>query len=612
MTSRRRFNQQERATLYLAADGACTSCGAALDSGWHGDHIRPYSRGGVTDVINGQALCPPCNLEKGDRVTDDLRVWQHEAIRKFDSKAATDFLVCATPGAGKTRLALTLARRLLNQQTAQRVVVVVPTDALRRQWADEAAEFGIDLMPVSAPEDYDKAGYHGCVVTYAQLATGAGADLLRRTTRLPTVALIDEIHHAGDERAWGEGVQRALERAVRRIGLTGTPWRKDKSSPIPFVSYDAAGKVIVDSSYEYGSAVADGVCRRVEFHAYDGEARWVDCGTIVSAEIGEKMRPEDVAAVLDTILDPDRDWMPGILAAAVDALRELRREMPDAGGLVVADRQAQAQKYARMLEEMTGEAATVAVSGDPNAPDRIEEFRKGRSSWLVAVKMVSEGVDIKRLAVGVYATKTRTPLFFRQVVGRFVRTRPDEEINAKLFIPAVPAFTTHAKEIEDELRHQLELEVQRDEAATREAEAGQQMFELREPISASEAQFASTIFGGRQNTAEVHARAEQWCRDRGIPVMYAANVINDVLSEGQPVAQVVITPATPAQPRIRHEKMLRGDINTLVGKIAYRARIEPREVNNELLKSGFPTRARCDIDQLTQIRDHLAKWLSGL
>jgi superfamily II DNA or RNA helicase len=611
---RRRFNASERAALYLAAGGRCTACGSQLEPGWHADHIAPHVRGGPTDVINGQALCPPCNLEKGARVTDDLRLWQREAIRKFDQTTATDFLVCATPGAGKTVLALTLARRLLAERTVARVVVVVPTDALRRQWADEAAQFGIDLMPAQAPEDYEKPGYHGCVVTYAQLAVGAGADLVRRACRVPTVALLDEIHHAGDNRSWGDGVRYALDPAARRIGLTGTPWREDKASPIPFVRYDHAGRVLVDSSYEYGAAVADGVCRRVEFHAYDGEARWVDCGKVQTAQLGDELDDDDVPAVLDTILSPDRAWMPGVLEAAVDALRELRREVPDAAGLVIADKQSQAHRYARMLQDRTGEPVVVAVSEDPDAAGRIEQFRDSNAPWLVAVKMVSEGVDIKRLAVGVYAAKSRTPLFFRQVVGRFVRTRPREEINAKLFIPAVPAFTAHAKEIEDELRHQLDLERERHEKAAREAENSQQTFELREPLSASEATFAESIFGGRTLSPDEHAEAERRCREFGIPVGCAPQVAQLLQSVGQgrPVAEVTVTPVTPVEPRARREKLLRQEITALVGKVAHRARLEPQEVNADLLKRGYPQRAKCTIDDLERMRADLAAWLGEL
>jgi superfamily II DNA or RNA helicase len=563
-------------------------------------------------VINGQPLCPTCNLKKGAHMPDELRLWQQEAIRKFDRADAKDFLVCATPGAGKTTLALTLARRLIDAGTVERVAVVVPTDALRRQWCDEAARFGLDLMPVQVAEDYTKPGYQGCVVTYAQLAIGAGSDLLRSTTRVPTVALLDEIHHTGDQRSWGEGVRYALEYATRRIGLTGTPWREDKNSPIPFVSYDTYGKVLVDSSYEYGEAVADGVCRRIEFHAYDGEARWIDCGKIVTAEVGAELSDDDVPAVLDTILSPDREWMPGVLAAAVESLRELRRDVPDAGGLVIADRQWQVDRYAQMLRELTGEQPVVAKSEDSDAAARIEEFRNGTASWLIAVKMVSEGVDIKRLAVGVYAAKSRTPLFFRQVVGRFVRTRPGEEINAKLFIPAVPSFTAHAKEIEDELRHQLDVERERHEKTAQEARDGQRMFELREPLSASQPNFAESIFAGSSISAEVHERAEQKCRELGIPVMYAANLVPVVLAEGQPVAEVLVTPPPPVEPRAKREKMLRGEIKTLVGKIAHRAQIEPQEVNVELLRQGFPKRAACSINDLERIVTVLGEWLDEL
>ena len=615
MDPRRRFNARERTALYLAADGRCSNpeCAVELEQGWHADHIDPHSRDGATDVINGQALCSSCNLKKGNRVIDeDLRAWQREALRKFRNANSTDFLVCATPGAGKTRLALTLARRALDERTAERIVVVVPTDELRRQWANEAAQFGIDLMPVQVAADYTKTGYHGCVVTYAQLAIGAGADVLRSTTRTPTIALIDEIHHAGDQRSWGDGVRYALEYAVRRVGLTGTPWREDKTSPIPFVTYDAVGKVVVDSSYEYGEAVADGVCRRIEFHAYDGEARWVDCGKIITAELGEDLSEANVPGVLDTILDPKRDWMPGVLDAAVEALRELRKEVPDAGGLVIADKQWQAREYARQLQERTGEPATVAVSEDSDAADRIDVFRKGTSCWLVAVRMVSEGVDIKRLAVGVYATRTRTPLFFRQVVGRFVRTRPNEDINAKLFIPAVPALTKHAKAIEDELRHQLDLQREQHEKSAQEAREQQQTFDLREPLSASMAKFSSSIFGGAEASAEVHARAEAKARELNIPPMYAVNLIPVVLSEQEPVAEVVITPAAPAAPRHKREKMLRSEIKTLANKIAYRARIEPQEVNTDLLKRGFPPRAQCGIDDLERIVTELSAWLGEL
>lgn len=605
---RRRFNGRERVALYLAADGCCSRCGAELESGWHGDHMRPYSAGGPTDITNGQALCPTCNLRKGSTLTT-LRTWQQEAVRVISTGAKTDYLITATPGAGKTTFALALGARLLEENAVRRVVAVVPTDALREQWADAAGRAGLQLMPVSAPEDYDKPGYQGCVVTYAQLATGAGRELLRRATRVPTLAVIDEIHHAGDSRSWGDGLRYAVERATLRVALTGTPWRRNHEEPIPFVSYDADGRVIVDYAYEYGTAVADGVCRRIEFHAYDGEAKWTDCGVVETASLGAELKDEDVSTVLDGVYHPDHAWMPVLLAKADEALSEIREEIPDAAGLVVAERQWYAQRYADILKTMTGVDPVVVVSDDPDAKVSIDKFRGSSARWIVAVKMVSEGVDIPRLAVGVYASKTRTPLFFRQVVGRFVRTRPGEEFNARLLIPAVPALMEHAREIEEELRHQLDVETGGEETARGEGGGGfeQLPFPTRELVSATEAAFDRAILAGEEVSPQDVAAAQATARQLGIPAQYALNLL-PLLQQPRPNP----APTEVVTPQHRQEAMLRKEVESLARKFAYRAGVDPREVNTQLRKAGFPPRAKATIDELKKMLDTLARWRGQL
>lgn len=79
-------------------------CGAALDPGWHGDHILPYIAGGETDVLNGQSLCPICNQKKGASMSMQpwpadkvLRDWQQEALETYLSANKRDFLLVATP-----------------------------------------------------------------------------------------------------------------------------------------------------------------------------------------------------------------------------------------------------------------------------------------------------------------------------------------------------------------------------------------------------------------------------------------------------------------------------------------------------------------------------------
>jgi superfamily II DNA or RNA helicase len=535
-----------------------------------------------------------------------LRTWQQEALRVVGAGAKADYLITATPGAGKTTFALALGSRLLEENAVRRVVAVVPTDALREQWADTAGRAGLHLMPVSAPEDYDKQGYHGCVVTYAQLATGAGRDLLRRSTRVPTLVVLDEIHHAGVSRSWGDGLRHAVEHAKLRVALTGTPWRRDNRSPIPFVTYDADGEVVVDYAYEYGTAVADGVCRRIEFHAYDGEAKWTDCGVVGTASLGADLDDEDVSTVLDGVYHPDHAWMPVLLAKADEALTEIREEINDAAGLVVAERQWHAQRYAELLKKITGVEPVVVVSDDPDAKVSIDKFRNSTSRWIIAVRMVSEGVDIPRLAVGVYASKIRTPLFFRQVVGRFVRTRPNEEFNARLFIPAVPALMEHARQIEQELRHQLDVETGA-EGVRREGESGfeQPPFPMREVVSATEAAFDRAILAGEEVSPLDLAAAQATAKQLGIPAQYALNLL-PLLQQSYPAPNPA--PTEVVTPRHRQEKMLRSEVESLARKFAYRAGVGPREVNLSLRKAGHPPRAKATLDELKKMLDTLAYW----
>lgn len=638
---RRRFNTRERAALYLAADGNCARCGSQLEAGWHADHVVPYSANGATDVLNGQALCEPCNLKKGSKPPMQLRQWQRRAVDAFYAANAESFLVSATPGAGKTKFSLYLADDLLQRGIVERVVVVAPSDNLRVQWADEASAAGLSLYPV-APGDtdgYSKAGYIGCVVTYQQLL-GAGQDLLRRAMRRPTFVVLDEIHHAGDNKSWGDALRIAVEPAVHRLCLTGTPWRRDATSPIPFVRYDANGTVAVDYAYEYGAAVADGVCRRIEFHAYDGEARWTDPARVrrstneengksdvsveFTAKLGANMPDEDVSAALDTVYEPKYAWMPSILAQADEMLSEVREDVPDAAGLVVAERQWLAQGYAALLERITGTRPPVVVSdpkADPGsriAKAQIDQFRKGNSRWIVAVKMISEGVDIPRLAVGVYASKTQTPLFYRQVVGRFVRTRPNEEINARLLIPAVPELMRHAREIEEELRHQLEIAAQEDEKSREDGgvSGGQGMLDFRTPLSASESVFDRAILQGAEVSAEELAAAQVKALELGIPRLYAANLVP--LLRAQDAQTQVAVADVPQQvareaeiPQHRREKLLRQEVETLARKVAYRRKLLPKDINIELLRAGHPKRAKATVQELEAMRQTLVQWLGA-
>ena len=122
--------------------------------------------------------------------------------------------------------------------------------------------------------------------------------------------------------------------------------------------------------------------------------------------------------------------------------------------MVIASDQKSARAYAAVLTRLTGKTPTVVLSDDPGSSARIAEFSAGTSRWLVAVRMVSEGVDVPRLAVGVYATSASTPLFFAQAIGRYVRSRRPGEM-ASIFLPSVPTLLDLASQMEAQRDHVL-------------------------------------------------------------------------------------------------------------------------------------------------------------
>lgn len=383
-----------------------------------------------------------------------LRPWQKAAFDKYVAAGQNDFLTVATPGAGKTTFALTVARHVLSERPRSRLIVVAPTAHLKVQWAQAAARFALHLDPAwSAADGALPADMHGIVTTYQQVATSA--DVLR-TLSEDSFVIFDEIHHAADDRAWGDSVRVAFERSARRLAISGTPFRSDTSA-IPFVNY-VLEEASPDYEYGYGDALGDGrVVRPVYFPRTGGEMEWTaPDGSLNSASFDDELDQARSSQRLRTALSLDGEWLPTVLREAVTRLDEIRETHPAAGGLVIASDQDHARGIARLLNDRFGQAAMVVTSDDPDASARIASFSSGTGPWLVAVRMVSEGVDIPRLRVGVYATTTTTELFFRQAVGRFVRWMPGlRNQKAYLFIPDDPRLRARAFQIADQRRHSL-------------------------------------------------------------------------------------------------------------------------------------------------------------
>jgi superfamily II DNA or RNA helicase len=400
-----------------------------------------------------------------------LRAWQQAAAAAVFDHSGEAFLASATPAAGKTTFGLHVAHRMLAEGRVARVAVVAPTTHICRQWALDAARYGIRLEPnrpnSAGPEPRDR---HGVAVTYATVAAGSNVHR-RRCLERPTLLIADEPHHMGDDASWGVSTRRAFESARFRLLLSGTPFRSD-NSPIPWVTYDEDGVSRADYGYGYTQALIDGVCRPVTFHTYGGEMEWVSDGRVRRAGFDVALPAPEAARRLRTALDPAGDWVTHVLRDADEQLRTLRAgEHLDAGGLVVAIDKEHADQLADRLARITGERPDIVHSDAADASARIARFSAGSAPWLVSVLMVSEGVDVPRLRVGVYATTARTELFFRQVIGRFIRRTPSpRDQMSHVFLPSDPRLKLLATQIEEERNHALVFDSKGDEPLVERAE----------------------------------------------------------------------------------------------------------------------------------------------
>jgi superfamily II DNA or RNA helicase len=541
-------------------------------------------------------------------------------------RRSEDFMAVATPGAGKTTFALRIAAEMLADGTCDAVTVVCPTEHLKTQWSLAAARVGIQLDPKFRNSDvHSSRDFHGAVLTYAQVGM-APAVHKRRTLARRTFVILDEIHHAGDSRTWGDGVKDAFEPAERRLLLTGTPFRSDEN-PIPFVTYergqDGIQRSKADSVYGYADALKDRVVRPVLFMAYSGETRWrTNAGDELAARLGEPMTKDLIAQAWRTALDHRGDWMPQVMRAADARLSKIRDHgMPDAGGLVIASDQQSARAYAKLLHELTGEQATVVLSDDEGASGRIAEFAASEKRWMVAVRMVSEGVDIPRLAVGVYATSASTPLYFAQAIGRFVRSRVPGE-TATVFLPSVPHLLGLASEMEAQRNHVIGAPKEKDglddellERAQKSEDALGDLDKMFEALSAT-AELDQVIYEGTSFGTGARTGTAEEADYLGLPGLLTPDQVTTLLNKRQseqmaaqkrrlaeqvrdeePVRPEPVVPMSAGERR----NSLRRQLNTLVAAHHHRTNLPHGKIHAELRRiCGGPPSAQATIEQLEE------------
>ncbi|MGH3432575.1 MAG: DEAD/DEAH box helicase, partial [Thermocrispum sp.] len=290
------------------------------------------------------------------------------------------------------------------------------------------------------------------------------------------------------------------------------------------------------------------------------------------------------------------------------------------GGLVIASDQESARAYSALLRAEVGSDPVLVLSDDPGATRRIGEFAVSDDRWMVAVRMVSEGVDVPRLAVGVYATSASTPLYFAQAVGRFVRSRRPGE-TASVFVPSVPVLLELASELEAQRDHVLgkphrESDGWDDEllaaAQVQQDEPGEQ--EKAFTSLHASAELDQVIYDGNSFGTAVFSGSEEERDYLGLPGLLEPEQVRALLrqrqreqlaADKQQLAPRAGAPASTAERR----SALRKELNALVGMYHHRTGKPHGQIHNALRTScGGPPTAMANVEQLEERIATLRTW----
>lgn len=516
------------------------------------DHVIPYIKGGQTNVENCQLIPRAINLKKGSSHYE-LRRWQEEFLRQWMARTSSSFMLIVIPGGGKTVAALHAARSWMAAGADRRVIVVVPTDNLREQWREESSRHGIELQTKEFGTNF-KHGFRGGVVTYSLVASQSLV-FRKLCSVAPTMVIFDEIHHCGDDASFGRGVREAFELAKERLLMSGTAWRSD-GTQIPWVQYDGNGFAVADYSYDYPHAINDEVVRFLVFDYSRGSITHDTTGE--TQTLSSESSEDEASRLLRRLLDARGDFVREQIRMAHQKLCELRRSFPDAAALAACIDQAHAGMVADLIRQETGCEPSVIVSDTDLENDSVRSFRGGKKEWIVAVRKVSEGTDIKRLMVLCYLTNTTAELFFRQLVGRVSRYRKQEDREAYVYLPADPRLIACAQNIENAqvqaLRNQRDTDVlERDPFESRQPQ-------LFDSFSTAHDGTDLVMIGGERISEEIARTIQQISEAESIPMQKVLAVMQRLGGRAAP---------TVAEQSVKSKEELLDELRSKCNKKAF-------------------------------------------
>ena len=533
--------------------------------GNHADHIVPKSKNGSADITNIQITTASANITKSNNLFEP-RKWQKDFKQVWDRMDQDKpFLCTVIPGGGKTMAALWVSHKWLRERPGRKLIIVVPSDNLKTQWQEEAARwFGIELktqdVDIPTNEIYD-----GFCVTYQSLRSSE-LWFRRFCYNNESILILDEPHHCSEDKIWGERVETAFEYAKRKLLLSGTPFRTD-GTKIPYVQYDARGFCKSDYRYDYPEALRDRIVRYIKFLFEKGEYRKSVFGEIEKYKIDLDEEDNDTQNKLRDLFNPKGAYVKKVIQKAHEKLLEIRKHTPDAAAMAVCVNHDYALKTAKLIKDITGVMPSIIVSDTEINNDSVGEFRKNNNAWLVSIRKVSEGTDIKRLQVLCYLTNATTRLFFRQLIGRIMRVRyenNDIDNECYCFLPAYNRLKENAENIEESQQLAIDLEIEEYETGRR--EYSERQLDLSEFIDSDHTGTQLVLINGKQYTTE-QEEVIQGLANAMSTTNEKAAIAYDYMNRHVDATPIQSTPMLHQKPKHIQIKEKSAQIHKLVGYI---------------------------------------------
>ncbi|EHK79830.1 type III restriction protein res subunit [Sinorhizobium meliloti CCNWSX0020] len=342
--------------------------------------------------------------ETGEPARPGLRRPQIGALHAALAHAtrSTDPATVVMPtGTGKTETMLALNAH----QNFERLLVVVPTDALREQIAGKFETFGvlrqqqcladaaafplvmrlshIPTSPAEVDEIFDSANV---VVTTMQIAGRADAPIQEQMAARASALFIDEAHHIGAP-TWARfrGLFIDREPPLPIVQFTATPFREDGRR--------VDGEFIY--TYPLKKAQTEGYFKPIRFEAVFGLDH-ADADLAIAEKLGE---------VLQDDLDAGLNHLAMARCQTIDRAKDLH------------------QLYSAMFPEFR----PVIVHSQQSIRERranLAALRRFESRVIICVDMLGEGFDLPELKIAGLHDPHKSIAVTIQFVGRFTRQDP--------------------------------------------------------------------------------------------------------------------------------------------------------------------------------------------